>query len=310
MSLESFSYLNSHHEKESSLDRRRVWEVLEERLCKMSQEVNERVLSNLFDRRKIASIVDNECRIIPRSYLKKNGGPYGKEVDGDIRGDELSVHNYEFSFSGAREEWARKHYGTYDEDEIVSRWKNAELLCDDMLAETATALILHRFLFDRYVVVRSCAYDDYENGVDMLIVDTQTDTVVCAFDEVVDHVDGELYQKKVRRSKERLIKQGGMRIKYGLQTVVDSDSGAQFVRGSLPHVPGLCVSQTRQELHTFFRSLSDGKTEPSSSEVLYFRSIVDRLSVQVESLSSHMSEHHKAGIDVFLIECQQRLGSL
>jgi hypothetical protein len=78
------------------------------------------------------------------------------------------------------EQWA-KESGKSREKWLEDREKNPA-----NLTEVAFTLILQKLLPDRFVIVRSSAYDNYNYGNDQLILDTESGEVVCGIDEVID----------------------------------------------------------------------------------------------------------------------------
>jgi hypothetical protein len=277
-------------------------EKLAEALRLWSTSINAEFGRYLESPQRAGYILDDECRIDMRAFMTKRGGPYQKEgkdgARGSVSDDEMIVRGNELSWSGALEEPTRKRYGTDDPGEIIRRWGEGERKHDGSLAEAAILCILNRFLGERFVAVRSAKYDDYENGVDTLILDKERGGVVCAFDEVVGSEGSERYENKIRRAKGKLAEHGGMRVKYGLVFERDASSAVRLKRKSLPNIPGFCISLSHDDLHQLVREsdFSEGG-KPSGRESGFFRNLVRALRSQESAMKEKMTSEQRAHVD-------------
>lgn len=289
-------------------------EKLSEMMNILAKEINSDLKKYTELPDQAGDIVDNECRIDMRSFLTKRGGPYSKEGKEGKRGvtdDERTVRTHELAWSGAREEWAKKWYATDDENVILRKWMEKESESDGSLAEKAVVHILNRFLKGRFIAVRSAPYDDYENGVDTLILDKETGVTVCSFDEVVGAEEGDRYRHKIDRAKERLRKRGGMQVRYGLSFDRQPSGNMRLERKSLPNIPGFCVSLSKEELRRllddpgFFRS-----GDPSDAEIWTFEGIVESLSTQEDRMKEGMSMQQSAQVGSLVEFAREALGKM
>lgn len=134
------------------------------------------------------------------------------------------------------EQWA-KESGKSREKWLEDRKKNPA-----NLTEIAFTLMLQRLLPDRFIVVRSSVYDDYNHGHDQLILDKETGEVVCGIDEVIDrnYYDG---PSKKKNKIEGQMSKGGFLVKYGAK-FIDGNLNLQ----SLRNVPAFYLSLKKDDL--------------------------------------------------------------
>ncbi len=289
------------------------WEKLASALGTWSQLLNAGFRADLESPERAGNIIDAECRIDMRAFMTKRGGPYAKEDRAGERGiqtDETTVKNHELAWSGAREEWAKRHYGTENEAEILQRFQENDAKHDGALAEAAVLTLLNKFLGERFVAVRAAKYDDYENGVDTLILDRESGGVVCAFDEVVGMEGDERYTHKVSRAKGRLAEHGGMRVKYGLTFTPDSPGNAHLERRAMPNVPGFCISLTRTELHRLIEQADfTAGSRVSASETDFFQNMVRALETQGSAMQTKLSPQQRGHVAALIAYAQERTPS-
>lgn len=172
---------------------------------------------------------------------------------------------------------------------------------DGQLAEAVATIVLHKAISDRFLVTRASEYDDYENGVDTLIVDKETGETVCAFDEVVDTIrsgdaGANRYQKKIARSKESIRKHGGMRVKYGV-TYSEGVSAPKMELCALDHVPTFCLSLERSELYGLIREMKRDIQEMSGTERSFLINLIGKLELQEQDFreSGFIAEADRLG---------------
>lgn len=114
-----------------------------------------------------------------------------------------------------------------DEERLKSDGEKLELL------KTA---IFQKSLGSKFIVARTSLYDDIKNKADNILIDRDTGTTVCAFDEV-GAISGLEYESKTSKVLERNTRDGGAVVKYGL-SLEDKGSGAkELILGKIEHVP-------------------------------------------------------------------------
>ncbi len=122
------------------------------------------------------------------------------------------------------------------------RWREDRDKNPSNLTEIALTLLFHKFLKNDFIVARASAYDDYNNGVDLVLIDKKTGAIVCGFDEVITHFKDGNSPKKEEKLK-RKMQAGGARLKYGAFI-----KEGRLERGSRHNLPAFYLALTRNEL--------------------------------------------------------------
>lgn len=166
------------------------------------------------------------------------------------------------------ETWAAEQY------KDLETWRADRTKNDSNIAEMAVTLILHKFLHDNFIIARASKYDDYNHGVDNVIIDKLTGSVICGFDEVIgldEERDGS--EKKMKKVKNNL-EHGGTAIKYGA-TVVDG----KIVRQSFKNIPTFYLALSKPELNQLLMDLqkNDDKSEVATR---IFEKLIESLEQQ------------------------------
>lgn len=157
----------------------------------------------------------------------------------------------------------------------VSEWKDKKELNPANLTELALTVMLQRVLPSQFLVVRASAYDDYNNGVDQLIIDRETGNVICGIDEVInrDYQSGPSKKELKIRTK---MEKGGFQVKYGAKF----DQG-NLSLASLKNIPAFYLSLDKAELVKLSENLEDENTSESEKEL--FKKLKASLLAQVNS---------------------------
>ncbi|MGE5425913.1 MAG: hypothetical protein ACM3PZ_02480 [Bacillota bacterium] len=200
----------------------------------------------------------------------KANAAFGKDwldADGSIKMYEHPDRESDQRMIAMKEEqWAR------EEGKNRESWRAGRDKKESILAEMALTLFLQRSLPPRYLAIRSSTYDDYENGVDHLILDGETGSVVGAIDEVVGlNGAGNKKEEKVRRKMHK-----GARIKYGARVIE-----GELILGSISHVPVFYISLDKADLAKLGDSLMED--ELGSYEQDLFRRLCASFEEQAES---------------------------
>lgn len=155
-------------------------------------------------------------------------------------------------------------------EEEVSRAEDSARMRDGNVSEEVIFLMLNKALRDQFVVARSCDYDDFENGTDLLLVDKNTGKTICAFDETVESkVNGNVMSrmdKKMDRAKSRLKSGRGMKVKYGVTFEND-----KMVLGQVDKIPPLFLALDKSDLQNLLQEMDfsmDSPISPSEKNVL------------------------------------------
>jgi len=136
--------------------------------------------------------------------------------------------------------------------------------------------MLQRVLPDNFIVVRSSVYDDYNNGVDQLIIDRESGVVICGIDEVIDRQDNVGPSKKEEKIRQKMMR-GGAKVKYGARV-----EGKNLVLDSLKNIPAFYLSLSPKELEILAKNLQENEVS------VYERDLLKRLH---SSLSEQLASY-------------------
>lgn len=237
-------------------------------LAGLANEVNLELL-----RLKLLSVNDklvgDDGRLNMRSFEVAKNGPYTKaknklldRATTSIKEDEAIVHHLE-------DTWAQSDMREKDENESA-------------LLEKLIAILLHKFLHDKFLIVRSAKFDDYQNGIDTVIVNKTDGSVVCAFDEVVDDPQGGRTREKMSKLI-KLAECGGTQIKYGITFATDPATGEKkLIKKGINNVPVFYLPFPRERLLEVMAVMSgDISAAPSMEERKMFGDVLDILQRQI-----------------------------
>ena len=157
------------------------------------------------------------------------------------------------------------------------------------LAEQAITLSLAKVLGSRFLSVRSSAWDDYENGVDNLLLDLETGSVVCGFDEIVEGYGQDGGAKKEKKIMDKFAR-GGSFVKYGIKST--GESGKEVAISKQTNLPTFFVSLTKDELSDLLENIS--KSEISGAEKKVIGEIISSLEYQVGLMNDKSATVHNS----------------
>ena len=147
--------------------------------------------------------------------------------------------------------------------------------------EILACALLQKYLGPKFIVVRSAPFDDKENGVDTIIFERETGSLVCAFDEVSETF-GERYQKKLDLVQERNLA-GGATLKYGLR-LEKQDGETTIVPDGIAHVPLFYVALPEGLIEKGIREFTPSLSEHPDFEKKLFEYFIAAIELQVKNL--------------------------
>ena len=270
-------------------------EKLDDLVLYFSQAINEQLRQF-----GATNFVDQNCAVNPReNFSTKNGGPYKKE---ELKADEKYVREHDELFAGIidvtkdgdyvdnekRIQYFRETFQCETREEMIAKCKQETRDSYGAILEKALVVNLNRVIGPKYMVLRSTTYDDYKNGVDYLIVDTETGIVACGFDGVNDAAGGERYEAKIKKIRQEA-EHGGSIIKYGFTFDHDSDTGEKkLVKKQIENIPTFCLSLSRENLDQLLDNMNwQEGAEPNQVELNAFAKILSSLEIQAESFKSN-----------------------
>ncbi len=197
-------------------------------------------------------------------FSRENGGIYTAE---EIRRDKEEILAKEIEWSGAYNPSVQEFYKNTKKiegkEEIAREWmKNKEREKSSQM-EMLTNAIFYKNLKNDFFVSRTSRKDDL-GGVDTYLVNKKTGDIVCAFDEVHDHMQGDRKNEKWKRVES--IGKGGKTIKYGIVP-----EGDRLIQREIRNIPVFFVSLTTEELIRGMEGFSRNIDEPPNElEKKYF----------------------------------------
>jgi len=217
-----------------------------------------------------------------------------KYEGGDIVNEDITINikNFDEDACYTKEE--------IEEDEkFVERKKkkfNKEELRDSngQLFEEAIACVFHRILKKNYLVVRSSDFDDFSNGVDLLIVDEETGEIICAVDDISTN---ENFQGIEDKENKVLLQNmnGGAKMKYGLTFKENGQSGEmELTREKIKEIPIFFMHLSGEKLDELLSKMNyDIKGDPSEIELEIFDELVRILEIESKEMQKKIQERFK-----------------
>lgn len=229
------------------IDPEKYIDFLQEELFKMSQGVNE----------KYGKILDEKGTLI-------------------MEGEDSSSHQKIIDIKEGV--WAK------ESGLSVGAWKKKREKNVANLAEISTVILLNKFFGDRFLVARSSTYDDYEYGVDNVLLDKETGAVICGFDQVIGMGQDDGGNKK-RDKMEKLLLRGGTKLEYG----VALDDNKKIKREKLDSIPAFFLAITKNDLMLLMEDLKNNKVSIATKKVL--NNILDSIDEQYKSAQKLLREN-------------------
>ncbi|MDP3837004.1 MAG: hypothetical protein Q8Q67_02805 [bacterium] len=184
------------------------------------------------------------------------------------------------------EQWAKEM------GKSVEEWRLAKERAPATLTEMALTILLQRLLPERFMIVRSSAYDDYNNGVDQLIIDKETGLVVCGIDEVIENVNKPGPGMKEEKVRNKMLN-GGAEVKYGARVVE-----GELILGDIGRVPAFYISLSKSDLVKLGAALAE--ESPTDFEKALLRDVKASLQAQARSYGSlNLSRNLRKSLNTF-----------
>lgn len=213
--------------------------------------------------------VDENCRIDMKEFSS-----YGDGIERDM---------------GKVRDFEKNWYLNLSEERIKEekQKKSGEKL------EMLIIALLHKFLKDKFIVVRSSLYGDVFNGVDTLIFEKETGNLICAFDEVAD-TSGPNLQNKIKEVAEK--NKSGSKLKYGLKI-----EDGKIMKGVVMGAPIFYIALPEKLINEGINNLSLSLEEKSDYEKKLFKYFLDLLQYEYSALmlEKHIDEPIKNRVETF-----------
>lgn len=174
--------------------------------------------------------------------------------------------------------YLKRIWGDLSKEKIQNKKKETS---GEKLEMLKTALF-HKFLGDKFIVVRTSLYDDFVHGIDNLIVNRESGDVVCAFDEVGDTMSGILQDKKDRILMKNVDEKGG-KLKYGINIRKDKNGQMRIAPEELTNIPIFYLALPDRHIESSIKNftLLDATSKEEKKLFDYFIKLIE---IQMEKL--------------------------
>lgn len=205
--------------------------------------------------------VDSECRI----DMDKFEGVYSHDIINENKGVVASREN---SFKDKVKK----------ENEFVDP-------VGELLEKSKTLSVNHQWLKGRYLALRTSKFDDYQNGVDELIVNVETNEVIAAVDSTTDFMS--------KKNKMDKILKEGADVAYGFKLKDNKP-----VLGELAALPVFIISFNKRETIELAKKVTS-QTNSEGEEKKLLDSLVKQAEMFSRSASSKMRPKYEKALKEF-----------
>jgi hypothetical protein len=259
-------------------------EMLKNKLREQAQVINRSVA----ERYGVMDLLSADGSINPDGYTELFS-------EADLKHDAETAVRRELEFSNAlnpaTQSFYKTKYGAETVADLLRIWKDNKSREKNSQMEMAVTLLLSEMLGSDFLVVRTAPIDDYDHGVDTVILDYQTGEVVGAFDEVHQSDNGERLAKKKEKI-QTVAKRGGAKVRYGMKL-----ENGNLTRAELSGVPVFYLGLTSTELDGLITALRDSDTEVM--EGIFKKLITSLKSQQVELSATSHNQQFQAKLQSF-----------
>ena len=231
-------------------------------------------------------------RIISQKLEERYGGK--KIVDNNIKINTNIFHensSYTEEKIKEDEEFVEKERGKFNEKKKMND-SNGELF------EEAMACVLYRILNEKYLVVRSSDYDDFHNGVDILIIDPETNEIIFLVDNITTYRDDFEAMKAIEDKENKVLNQnmnGGAEIEYGLAFKENAETHNIEPTGERKKgIPIFSMHLYGKELDELLNGMDyDINNDPSEIELKTFDELMRVMKVESKQMIEQIQEESK-----------------
>ncbi|MEA2097945.1 MAG: hypothetical protein U9P70_02625 [Patescibacteria group bacterium] len=167
-------------------------------------------------------------------------------------------------------------------DAILEQFNEDKQRTFGALWEKAKTVLCNELLGSDFIIVRAAKSDDYQNGIDNIIINKNNGNIVCAFDEISAKEESPLYEDKLDKV-EFENKQGGVTIDYGI-TIKEG----KIVKKQFNNIPILALRISLNKLINLLETIScteeNKKDENDKVKIDIFTELLNSLREQTDSL--------------------------
>lgn len=142
--------------------------------------------------------------------------------------------------------------------------------------EILQTAIFHKNLSPNFIAIRASLYDDYKNKVDNLIIDKETNNVICGFDDIAEKQSYRYIQKKEDILSKNL-RMRGANIKYCLKFSSNKESP---ILTKIDNVPIFYIALNSWEVKTAIKKFG----KDNIYEKKLFESFIADINAQIKKL--------------------------
>jgi hypothetical protein len=193
-------------------------------------------------------------------------------------------------------------------EEIKARWTEEEIKAKEKqdLLEMLVCILFQKFFGKACTIFRSSEYDELINKVTHVLVDRETEEVVCFYVEVGE-VKGPRFEGCLKEVIKRNL-EGGARLKYGLKL-----EEGRIIKGPLKNVPIFYLALTEETLINVIKAIENGrikadeKSEEEERVLCFFLAIIYNQIRLLESLGSRPPLFFSKRVFGFLVAAGYRV---
>jgi len=267
-------------------------EGFKEKLDGMMSVIAQKLNAEFLELGETQLMLNSDNTINPDAFRPSAKTPGKTSTFVDADGEKVRKQNIALSAADNRstQEYYIDKFGIKDDeyiiDNVIKQFKRNNEKKPGFQLEKAITALFHKLLREEFLVMRSCTYDDYFNGIDNVIVNKKTGDVICAFDEVHDEVGGERQMGKTQKILKIAQDEGAM-LKYGMILKKDGVTGKQkLVKKPIINIPVFYIGLSTDELKSLLSGMSydiDGKINQIEFDI--FDKLMISLEDQIISLN-------------------------
>ena len=170
------------------------------------------------------------------------------------------------------------------------------------LFEEVMACILHRILKEKYLVVRSSDYDDLNNGIDLLIINPETNEIIFLVDNITTFRDDFEAMKAIEDKEDKVLNKnmnGGAEMEYGFAFKENEQSHNMELTGERRKgIPIFSMHLYGKELDELLNGMDYNiNNDPSKIELDTFDELIRIMKVEREQMIEKIQEKSEGDIE-------------
>ncbi len=240
------------------------------------------------------NIINNNAQINMDAF----NPPYS---DAMIKNDKHLTNEQKKAFYYTYEPAIQEKYNETDQNKLVKiiAAAESEKMRDGVISEDLLLIVMNKISGDRYITVKASDYDDFNNGVDMLLIDTETHNIICTFDATVSDVNTRM-NHKMSRAKKKLDHGKGLHTKYSISFTKNNDGISEIKLGQNDNIPPLFLDLNKNDLMKMMLIMDFKIDSPLSNvEICAIHNLLDKLDNQIIELQERAGKNlsYKSSLD-------------